>query len=180
MKSSWLSLSISVVFVIACHSGCDSSKNNTAQNITRFETMTIFKPDTSKDALYQSAEIGYCADLSLEEIEYQIGVEKFDKIREERANREQRKKEKEYKSAPPSILRLEPTADTNRTAAYMKEYRKKKYIEKIDHFVYDLNELTMQGWEIKSTRRVWVDLNDDDITGKCEWGTEYILQRKIQ
>lgn len=53
-------------------------------------------------------------------------------------------------------------------------------MKKIRAFTYDLNELTKEGWEIKDSRRVWIDIDYDDNPDYYEWGTEYTLQRRIQ
>lgn len=43
----------------------------------------------------------------------------------------------------------------------------------------DINKLTKEGWEIKSTRRAWIDLWANKEIEDFEWGTEYILQKPI-
>lgn len=51
---------------------------------------------------------------------------------------------------------------------------------KIERFVFDLNALTKEGWEIKATDRRWDDINDNgDLDSGYEWGTIYTLQRLI-
>jgi len=63
-------------------------------------------------------------------------------------------------------------------------------------FVWDINELTRKGWEIKSSRRSYWEIYeeiDEQVTDRYgypvftirisvvrEWGTEYILQRPIK
>jgi hypothetical protein len=178
MKSNGLLLIVSVSIILSC-SGCDYP-NKSSEKGRGFETMTVFKPDTSKGELQQNADHGVCGGFNSEEFEHHARREEINKAMENMNKREQEKREKEYKSAPASVLRLPPTTTNEPTAADIKEFRKKDYLKKVDSFVFDLNTLSMQGWEIKSSRRAWVDINDDEIAGACEWGTEYILQRKLQ
>jgi len=51
---------------------------------------------------------------------------------------------------------------------------------KIDKCVFDLNTLTREGWEIKTSRRAWKDINGDGEPNSYEWGIEYTLQKKIE
>ena len=46
-------------------------------------------------------------------------------------------------------------------------------------YIYDINKETKQGWEIKSTRRAWVDIYKSGNQNYF-WGTEYVLQRPIK
>ena len=49
---------------------------------------------------------------------------------------------------------------------------------KIDGYVFDLNTLTRDGWEIKASRRARQDFNGSGEPNYYEWGTEYTLQKK--
>lgn len=51
-------------------------------------------------------------------------------------------------------------------------------LKMLDTFTYNLNALTEKGWEIKTSRRAWTDLNYNHEPDDFEWGTEYTLQRK--
>ena len=48
----------------------------------------------------------------------------------------------------------------------------------IDASIFDINELTRGGWEIKSVRRAWKDFNNSGSPDYYEWGKEYTLQKK--
>lgn len=53
-------------------------------------------------------------------------------------------------------------------------------LAKIDTCVFDLNTLTRDGWEVKTSRRAWKDFNGNGEPNSYEWGTEYTLQKKIE
>lgn len=47
-------------------------------------------------------------------------------------------------------------------------------------YIYNINKITKQGWEIKATRSGWVDMDGDKYTDTdFEMGIEYTLQHKI-
>lgn len=46
--------------------------------------------------------------------------------------------------------------------------------------ISDINSVTNQGWEIKSSRRAWMDLWANQEIEDFEWGTEYVLQRPMK
>jgi hypothetical protein len=58
------------------------------------------------------------------------------------------------------------------------EANKEKIVKQAQLFTYNLNKLSNDGWEIKTSRRVWIDLNENGSPNECEWGTEYTLQKK--
>lgn len=50
-------------------------------------------------------------------------------------------------------------------------------------FEIDPNEkfknMTRTGWQVISDRRVWIDIDGRNEPNRCEWGTKYLLQKKI-
>lgn len=57
---------------------------------------------------------------------------------------------------------------------------KRRLLNLIIDFGYDINKVTMLGWEVKSSRRARFLFWEDERLGKeYIWGTEYILQKPI-
>lgn len=88
-------------------------------------------------------------------------------------------KDKLIKQTEAMLKEMDLSAEAIKENALCRGVRIPLYFQRLADVVSDINSVTKQGWEVKSSRRAWLDIWANNEIDDFEWGTEYVLQKPI-